>query len=88
MSAIPVTAKVVKAAVKGAVEAFGREPEVWPWSAGASAHGFFNEIVGVPSISGPGVSYDGSNYHAPNENIRLTDFVGGAKHMAAMIGKF
>jgi len=38
----------------------------------------------VPSISGPGVSYDGSNFHAPNENIRLTDFVGGAKHMAAM----
>src|SRR5213596_3745573 len=64
-----------------------REPEVWPWSAGASAHGFFNEVVGVPSISGPGVSYDGSNYHAPNENIRLTDFIGGSKHMAAMFAR-
>jgi len=87
-SAISPSARVVKAALKGSVDAYGREPEVWPWSAGASVNGFFNEIVGVPSISGPGVSYDGSNYHAPNENIRIADFLGGAKHMAAMIGRF
>jgi len=86
-SATPLRARVVKAAIKGSVDAYGREPEVWPWSAGASAHGFFNEVVGVPSLSGPGVSYDGSNYHAPNENIRLTDFVGGAKHFAAMMAR-
>src|SRR6266705_3448862 len=78
---------VVKAAIKGSVDAYGREPEVWPWSIGASAHGFFNEVVGVPSISGPGVSYDGSNYHAPNEHFRIEDFVGGAKHMAAMMSR-
>src|SRR5438445_406525 len=77
-------ARCVKAAIKGSIDAYGREPEIWPWSSGASAHGFFKEVVGVPSISGPGVSYDGSNFHAPNKNIRLTDFVGGAKHMAAM----
>ncbi len=87
-SAISMNARVVKAAVKGSVDAIGREPEIWPWSPGASANGFFNEIVGVPSISGPGVSYDGSNYHAPNENIRIADFVVGAKHMAAMMGRF
>ncbi|HEY7588399.1 MAG TPA: M20/M25/M40 family metallo-hydrolase [Thermoplasmata archaeon] len=87
-SAISMTARVVKAAIRGAVDAYGGEPEVWPWSAGASANGFFNDVVGVPSISGPGVSYDGSNYHAPNENIRIADFVGGAKHMAAMMGRF
>jgi acetylornithine deacetylase/succinyl-diaminopimelate desuccinylase-like protein len=87
-SAISMNARVVKAAIRGCVDATGREPDVWPWSAGASANGFFNDIVGVPSISGPGVSYDGSNYHAPNENIRISDFVMGAKHMAAMIGRF
>jgi len=86
-AAISISARVVKAAIKGSVDAYGREPEVWPWSPGASAHGFFNEVVGVPSISGPGVSYDGSNYHAPNENIRLTDFIGGTKHMAAMFAR-
>lgn len=87
-AAISLNARVVKAAIRGSVDAYGREPEVWPWSPGASAHGFFNEIVGVPSISGPGVGYDGSNYHAPNENIRLADFIGGAKHMAAMFARF
>ena len=86
-AAIPLSARVVKAAIKGSVDAYGREPEVWPWSAGASAHGFFNEVVGVPSISGPGVSYDGSNYHAPNEHFRMADFVGGSKHMAAMFAR-
>jgi len=86
-AAISPSARVVKAAIKGSIDAYGREPEVWPWSIGASAHGFFNEVVGVPSISGPGVSYDGSNFHAPNENIRLTDFVGGSKHMAAMFAR-
>ena len=86
-AAISLSARVVKAAIKGSVDAYGREPEVWPWSPGASAHGFFNEVVGVPSISGPGVSYDGSNYHAPNEHFRMEDFVGGAKHMAAMLAR-
>jgi acetylornithine deacetylase/succinyl-diaminopimelate desuccinylase-like protein len=86
-SAIPITSRIVKAAIKGCVDAYGREPEVWPWSPGASANRFFNEVVGAPSISGPGVSYDGSNYHAPNENIRLADFIGGAKHMAAMFAR-
>src|SRR5438128_5979539 len=86
-AAISLSARVVKAAIKGSVDAYGREPEVWPWSAGASAHGFFNEVVGVPSISGPGVSYDGSNYHAPNEHFRMGDFVGGSKHMAAMFAR-
>ena len=86
-AAISLSARIVKAAIKGSVDAYGREPEVWPWSPGASAHGFFNKVVGVPSISGPGVSYDGSNYHAPNEHFRLPDFVGGAKHMAAMFAR-
>lgn len=87
-SAISLKERVARAAIEGARDACGTDPEVWPWSAGASANGFFNDELGVPSLSGPGVSYDGSNYHAPNENIRLTDFRLGARHAAAMIGRF
>src|SRR3989454_232076 len=86
-AAISLSARVVKAAIKGSVDAYGREPEVWPWSAGASAHGFFNEVVGVPSISGPGVSYDGGNYHSPTEHCRVEACVRGSKHMAAMFAR-
>lgn len=87
-SAISLKERVVRAAIDGARDAFGKDPEVWPWSAGASANAFFNDELGVPSLFGPGVSYDGSNYHAPNENIRLTDFRLGARHAAAMFGRF
>src|SRR3989442_6679273 len=74
-AAISLSARVVKAAIRGSVDAYGREPEVWPWSAGASAHGVFNEVVRVTSISGTGVSYDRSNHHAPNGHLRMEDFV-------------
>jgi acetylornithine deacetylase/succinyl-diaminopimelate desuccinylase-like protein len=87
-SAIAMNERVVRAAIEGARDVGFKAPEVWPWSPGASANGFFNDVMGVPSILGPGVSYDGSNYHAPNENIRLPDFRLGARHMAAMIGRF
>jgi acetylornithine deacetylase/succinyl-diaminopimelate desuccinylase-like protein len=87
-SAISLQERVVRAAIEGARDVSGADPEVWPWSPGASANGFFNDVMGVPSILGPGVSYDGSNFHAPNENIRLTDFRLGARHMAAMMGRF
>lgn len=87
-SAISLKERVVRAAIDGARDACGMEPEVWPWSAGASANGYFNDVMGVPSLMGPGVSYDGSNFHAPNENIRLSDFRMGARHVAGMIGRF
>ena len=87
-SAVSLKERVVRAAIEGARDACGADPEVWPWSAGASANGFFNDELGVPSLAGPGVSYDGSNYHAPNENIRLSDFRMGARHAAAMFGRF
>ena len=87
-SAISANERVARAAIDGGRDAFGKNPDVWPWSAGASANAFFNDVLGVPSLMGPGVSYDGSNYHAPNENIRLSDFRMGARHMAAMMGRF
>src|SRR5256712_474208 len=82
-AAISLSARVVKAAIKGSVDAYGREPEDWTWSAGDSTHGYFYAVVRVPSISRPGVSYDGSNYHPPNQHFRLEDFVGGSQHMRA-----
>lgn len=87
-SAISMNERVARAAIEGGRDAWGKDPEVWPWSAGASANAFFNDELGVPSLLGPGVSYDGSNYHAPNENIRLSDFRLGARHAAAMFGRF
>jgi len=87
-SATPYDSRIAKACLKAGKEVYGRPPDVWPWSLGASANGFFNEVVGVPAVSGPGVSYEASGYHAPNEHIRLTDFTNGAKYFAALMARF
>jgi len=87
-SATPYDARIAQAAIASAKEVYHRSPAVWPWSLGASATGFFNEIVGVPSISGPGVSYEASGYHAPNEHIRIEDFRNGTKFFAALMSRF
>jgi len=82
-AATPLESRIAQAVIAAGRDVYGREPDVWPWSAGSTATPFFNEIVGVPSIAGPGVSYEASGYHAPNEHIRIRDFVNGAKHFAA-----
>ena len=65
-------------------EVYGQEPLVYPWSAGSSTTWFFTR-VGTPSPHPPGVGYDGSRAHAPNENIRLEDARHSMKAMAATI---
>ncbi len=87
-SATPYDSRIAKAVIAAASDVFGRPPDVWPWALGASAVGFFNEILGVPSVFGPGVSYEASGYHAPNEHIRLTDFANGTKYFAALMARF
>jgi len=87
-SATPYDTRVAKACIAAGKEVYGRQPSVWPWSLGASAYGFFNEVVGVPSVSGPGVGYEASRIHAPNEHIRLADFANGTKYMASLFARF
>jgi len=87
-SATPYETRIAQACIGAAQDVYGRPPDVWPWSLGASATGFFNDIVGVPSISGPGVSYEASGYHAPNEHIRIEDFRNGSKYVAALLARF
>jgi acetylornithine deacetylase/succinyl-diaminopimelate desuccinylase-like protein len=43
--------------------------------------------AGIPTI-GSGVGYAHSNNHAPNENIRIDDYVHGMKHIATVLHLF
>jgi acetylornithine deacetylase/succinyl-diaminopimelate desuccinylase-like protein len=47
----------------------------------------FVKFLEVP-VSNSGVGYPGSRAHAPNEHIRLEDFILGTKHTARVIEKF
>ena len=40
--------------------------------------------LNIPVIS-PGVGYDSSRTHAPDENLRLEDFYNAARHIARIL---
>ncbi len=51
----------------------GERIKVAPWSPASGPMHVFTKYLGLPVVSGIGVSYWGSKHHAPNENIRLSD---------------
>src|SRR5207244_4658992 len=51
-------------------EVYGTEPNVFPWSYGSSTTWYFTRM-GTPAPHPPGVGYQGSRAHAPNEQIRI-----------------
>ncbi len=72
---------IVRASVKAAEETYGKPPKVMPISAGSGPMYLFTHILRIP-MTGAGVGYYGSRVHAPNENIRVKDFIRGMKHVA------
>lgn len=76
--------RLPQAILTAAREVYGVEPLVYPWSAGSSTTWYFTR-VGTPAPHPPGVGYDGSRYHAPNEHIRLEDARRAMKAAAGMI---
>jgi acetylornithine deacetylase/succinyl-diaminopimelate desuccinylase-like protein len=63
------------------------EPVVSPTMAGTGPLYPFAETLGLATAD-CGVGYPESRIHAPDENIRLADFVRGAKHIAAILERF
>jgi len=78
---------MVRAIVETAREAYGVEPTLLPSSASSGPMYVFTNLLGVPCVS-TGVGYWGSSVHAPNEHIRIEDFVTGIKHMALLMLRF
>jgi acetylornithine deacetylase/succinyl-diaminopimelate desuccinylase-like protein len=65
-------------------EVFGADPVIMPAMAGSGPMYYFTDTLGLPT-AGIGVDYLGSRAHAPDENIRLADFILGTKHVAALL---
>jgi acetylornithine deacetylase/succinyl-diaminopimelate desuccinylase-like protein len=75
---------MVQLAAKTAREVYGEEPALIPLVGGSGPiHPF---VVGLrqPVVT-CGVAYPGTRAHAPNENLRLSDLLLGAKHTAHFI---
>lgn len=77
----------IRVAVSAAEEVYGKRPIVSPLVGGTGPASFFRNHLGVPFVS-LGCSYPGGRKHAPNEHIRLDDFVRGATCIARLMETF
>lgn len=67
---------------------YGIEPHVLPRRAGSGPMEQLCQRYSLPVVNGAGVGYEGSRVHAPDENIRLEDFLLNIKLIAVMLAEF
>jgi len=65
-------------------DVYGQEPIMYPNMAGTQPLYPMMQLLGVPMAS-CGIGHPDARPHAPDENIRIDDFVLGTKHVAAII---
>ena len=68
-------------------QVYGREPVLIPSMAGTGPFYPFVKTLGLATVD-CGVGYPECRMHAPDENIRLADFLRSAKHIAAVLERF
>ncbi len=83
----PLSSRIGQSLVSAYKDVYGKEPNILPWSAGSSSTWYYTS-VGTPAAAGPGVGYQGSKVHAPNEHVRLEDARRAIKAVAAMMMEF
>jgi len=83
----PLDDPLVDAAVRAAQCVYGTPPAVHPTSPGSGPMYVLCKQLGIPAVSF-GIAHAGSNFHGPDENVRLDDFILGIKHVAATLYAF
>lgn len=84
----PPDAPIVQAALEAARTIYGQEPVVYPNLAGSGPMYHLTTALGIPVASGVGVSHAQSRIHAPNENIKIADYIQGIKYIGELIERF
>ena len=77
----------VQMALDAARRLYQAEPVVEPLVGGSGPMYPFAEYLKVPIVT-PGVGHFGSQAHAPNENMLVSEFVRGTKLMARILAAF
>jgi acetylornithine deacetylase/succinyl-diaminopimelate desuccinylase-like protein len=70
-----------------ALAVYGKEPLISPMIGGSGPNYPFIHTLNLPVVSS-GIGYPGANAHAPNEHIRLDDFIQGIRHTAYIVEAF
>jgi len=77
----PMNSAIARVTAEAAKRVYGRDPIVYPLMAATGPMDVVCARFGTPAV-GAGVGYPGSNVHAPNEHIRIADYVEGIEHIA------
>jgi acetylornithine deacetylase/succinyl-diaminopimelate desuccinylase-like protein len=80
----PLASSFVDIVSAAARDVYGIDPVIVPSMGGSGPMYSFTDTLGLPTAL-IGVMYPGSRPHAPDEHIRLADFILGAKHIAAVL---
>jgi acetylornithine deacetylase/succinyl-diaminopimelate desuccinylase-like protein len=83
----PYTDPFVQLAVSTAEEVYGREVMVEPLVGGSGPLHAFRHYLDVP-VAYLGINYPEARAHSPNENIRLSNFILGTRHMARLVERW
>jgi acetylornithine deacetylase/succinyl-diaminopimelate desuccinylase-like protein len=83
----PASEPFIQMVLDTAIEVYGRRPSVVPLMGGSGPIAPFRDYLQVP-VATLGISHPGSLVHAPNENIRVDEFLRGTKHMAHLVLRF
>ena len=78
---------IVRATAAAARELYG-EPIIYPNSAGSGPMDTIGEDLGLPISSAGGIWYPGARAHAPNENVRLDDYIRGISYIGRLFAAF
>jgi acetylornithine deacetylase/succinyl-diaminopimelate desuccinylase-like protein len=79
---------LVQLTSRAAEEVYGKAPLLVPITGGSSpVYAFAGPLGGIPVVTA-GVGYIGSRTHAPDEHIRLADFLDASKHIARIMDGF
>ena len=70
-----------------AAQVYGRDMVVSPMSGGSGPNYPFVHTLKLPVVAS-GVGYPGCSIHAPNEHIRIEDFINGIRHTAYIVEAF
>lgn len=79
---------LVRLSSQTAKEVYGRETILLPTVGGSSpVYAFQKPLGNIPVIS-PGVGYWDSRTHAPDEHVRIEDFLNAARNLARIVDRF
>jgi acetylornithine deacetylase/succinyl-diaminopimelate desuccinylase-like protein len=81
----PSESLVARATIAAAHDVYVRAPALSPLMIGTGPMYPIAHTLGIPTVSPAGVCRPDSNIHAPNENIRVEDFVTAIEYSAAWL---